>query len=66
MPPFTEEQLSEADMDSVVRYLLFLRDGEDRGGLGLGHVGPVVEGLIGWLVGLGLLVLVIRLTGTSR
>jgi len=66
MPPFTEEQLSEADMDAVVRYLLFLGDGEDRGGLGLGHVGPVVEGLIGWLVGLGLLVLVIRLTGTSR
>ena len=66
MPPFTEEQLSPADLDSLVRYLLFLRTPEDRGGLGLGHVGPVVEGLIGWLLGLGVLLVVIRLTGTSR
>jgi ubiquinol-cytochrome c reductase cytochrome c subunit len=66
MPPFTEEQLSQADLDSLVRYLLFQRAGEDRGGLGLGHVGPVVEGLIGWLVGLGILLVVIRLTGTAR
>lgn len=66
MPPFTEEQLSEADMSSIARYLLFLRAAGDRGGLGLGHVGPVVEGLVGWLVGLGILLLVVRLTGTAR
>ncbi|MGH2674265.1 MAG: cytochrome bc1 complex diheme cytochrome c subunit [Actinomycetota bacterium] len=66
MPPFTQGQLSESDMDSVVRYVLFVRQGEDRGGLGLGHVGPVVEGLMGWLVGLGILLLVVRLTGSSR
>lgn len=66
MPPFTEEQLSQADVDSLVRYVLFQRAAEDAGGLGLGHVGPVVEGLIGWLVGLGILILVIRLTGTAR
>lgn len=65
MPPFGEEQIDEQDLDALVRYVRSLRDLEDRGGLGLGHVGPVVEGLIGWLVGLGLLVLVARLTGTS-
>jgi ubiquinol-cytochrome c reductase cytochrome c subunit len=65
MPPFGEEQIDEQDLDALVRYVRTLRDVEDRGGLGLGHVGPVVEGLIGWLVGLGLLVLVARLTGTS-
>lgn len=64
MPRFGEEQLSEEDMDSLVRYVLALRSGQDRGGLGLGHVGPVIEGLMAWLVGLGILVLVIRLTGT--
>jgi ubiquinol-cytochrome c reductase cytochrome c subunit len=64
MPPFDEGIISEEDMNSLVRYVLSLRTGEDRGGLGLGHVGPVIEGLVGWFVGLGLLVLVIRLTGT--
>jgi ubiquinol-cytochrome c reductase cytochrome c subunit len=66
MPPFTEEQLPEADLSSVARYLLYLRAAGDPGGVGLGHVGPVVEGLIGWLVGLGILLLVVRLTGTAR
>ena len=66
MPPFTEDQLSEADLSSVARYLMFLRAAEDPGGVGLGHVGPVVEGLIGWLVGLGILLVVVRLTGTAR
>lgn len=66
MPLFGEEQIDDRDMNALVRYVLALRDAEDRGGLGLGHVGPVVEGLIGWLVGLGILVLVVRLTGTAR
>ncbi len=64
MPLFDEEVISEEDMNSLARYVLALRTGQDRGGLGLGHVGPVIEGLVGWLVGLGLLVVVIRLTGT--
>jgi ubiquinol-cytochrome c reductase cytochrome c subunit len=66
MPPFTEGQISQEDMDSLVRYVVSLRDANDRGGLGLGHVGPVVEGLVGWVIGLGLLLLVVRLTGSSR
>ena len=65
MPLFDEEVISEEDMNSLVRYVLSLRTGQDRGGLGLGHVGPVIEGLVGWLIGLGLLVVVIRLTGTT-
>jgi ubiquinol-cytochrome c reductase cytochrome c subunit len=64
MPLFDEGVISEEDMDSLVRYVMSLRAGQDLGGLGLGHVGPVVEGLVGWLVGLGLLVVVIRLTGS--
>jgi ubiquinol-cytochrome c reductase cytochrome c subunit len=66
MPPFTQGQIPQHELDSLVRYVLSLRQATDRGGLGLGHVGPVIEGLVGWVVGLGLLVLVIRLTGSSR
>jgi ubiquinol-cytochrome c reductase cytochrome c subunit len=64
MPLFREDFISDAEMNSLVRYILWLRNPPDRGGLGLGHVGPVLEGLVGWLIGLGLLVLVIRFTGT--
>jgi ubiquinol-cytochrome c reductase cytochrome c subunit len=64
MPLFDEDVISDEDMNSLARYVLSLRAGQDAGGLGLGHVGPVIEGLVGWLVGLGLLVVVIRLTGT--
>jgi ubiquinol-cytochrome c reductase cytochrome c subunit len=64
MPLFREDFITDAEMNSLVRYILWLRNPPDRGGLGLGHVGPVLEGLVGWLIGLGLLVLVIRATGT--
>jgi ubiquinol-cytochrome c reductase cytochrome c subunit len=66
MPPFTQGQIPQHELDSLVRYVVSLREAVDRGGLGLGHVGPVVEGLVGWVIGLGLLLLVIRLTGSAR
>lgn len=64
MPPFGEEVLGQEDLDSLVRYVLFLREAEGRGGQELGRVGPVMEGFIAWFIGMGLLVLAIRLTGT--
>ena len=65
MPVFGEETIDERAMNSLVAYLLEIRaGGEDRGGLGLGQVGPVAEGFVGVVVGLGLMLLVIRLTGT--
>jgi ubiquinol-cytochrome c reductase cytochrome c subunit len=35
-----------------------LQTQKDPGGFGLGRIGPVSEGLWGWLVGIGLLVCV--------
>jgi hypothetical protein len=32
----------------------------------VGRVGPVIEGAIGWIVGLGLLVIFVRWIGTKR
>lgn len=65
MPPFTEELIDQHELDSLVRYVMDLRTESNPGGLDLGRVGPVVEGFVGWVVGLGLLLLVIRLTGTK-
>jgi ubiquinol-cytochrome c reductase cytochrome c subunit len=64
MPPFTDELVDQHELDSLVRYVMDLRTQPNPGGLDLGRVGPVVEGFVGWVVGLGLLLLVIRLTGT--
>lgn len=65
MPPFGEKVLDQGDLNSLVRYVASLRTLPDRGGLGLGHEGPVIEGFVAWLVGLGLAVLVTRLIGTT-
>ena len=36
----------------------------DRGGAGLSHVGPLIEGFVGLGIGLGLLILTTRYIGT--
>ena len=63
MPRFTERQLSAAEVDDIARYVLFTRHPADRGGWGIGHIGPVPEGMIAWLVGLAALIAVARLIG---
>jgi ubiquinol-cytochrome c reductase cytochrome c subunit len=63
MPVFDRATIPDAELDSVIRYVLYLRHPQDRGGAGLAHVGPIVEGLVGLLAGLGAVVLVTRLIG---
>lgn len=63
MPEFGEEQLSQEELDSVVRYVLYLRDPKDRGGNGLWHLGPLTEGLIAWLIGMGVIILAVMWIG---
>ncbi|MBA3728839.1 MAG: c-type cytochrome [Actinobacteria bacterium] len=65
MPPFGPEILSDDDLDSLVRYSLFLRTAEDPGGLGLGRTGPIVEGFVALLVGLGVTLLIVRSIGRT-
>ncbi|MEZ5177323.1 MAG: thiamine pyrophosphate-requiring protein [Acidimicrobiales bacterium] len=67
MPRFDGDTLDEQELVDVVAYVQKLRhDPGDRGGFALGHLGPVPEGLVAWLVGLGLMVVAIRLIGTVR
>jgi ubiquinol-cytochrome c reductase cytochrome c subunit len=66
MPRFGTTVVDQRDLDSIVRYLLYLRQAPNRGGLGLTRVGPVVEGFVGVVVGLGLLLLVIRFAGSRE
>ena len=66
MPKFGPEVLSDQQVDSVARYVEYLRRPEDRGGQDLGHFGPIPEGFVTWAVGLLVLVLVIRWIGTTE
>lgn len=65
MPRFGEKVFDQSDLDSLVRYVYALRNIPDPGGAGLGHEGPVIEGFVAWLVGLGLMVLLTRMIGTT-
>jgi ubiquinol-cytochrome c reductase cytochrome c subunit len=53
MPVFAPTQLSPNDVNSIIRYVHFLQNPKDPGGSGLGHLGPVPEGLVIWILGIG-------------
>ena len=65
MPVFGHRAISDEELDSLVAYITYLKDPVDEGGAPIGRVGPVVEGGVGWLVGLGGLMLFIRWIGTK-
>ena len=53
MPVFGPETLDDTQVASIVRYVRYLRNPDDRGGHPLGHIGPVPEGFVAWIIGLG-------------
>lgn len=57
MPVFNDTTLTPKDKQAIIAYLVQTREEPNPGGNGLGRIGPVTEGLAGWLVGIGLLVL---------
>ncbi|HMC37586.1 MAG TPA: c-type cytochrome [Actinomycetota bacterium] len=63
MPKFETDALSNAQVDSIVRYVLYLQHPEDRGGASLARIGPVAEGFVAWFVGLLVLILFIAWIG---
>jgi ubiquinol-cytochrome c reductase cytochrome c subunit len=58
MPSFPDTTLSEQNKKDIIAYLNAVNgdDTESPGGLELGDLGPVSEGLFAWLVGIGGLV----------
>ncbi|MBT2209665.1 MULTISPECIES: c-type cytochrome [Actinomadura] len=57
MPVFNDTTLTPKDKQAIIAYLVQTREEPNPGGNGLGRIGPVSEGLAGWLIGIGLLVL---------
>lgn len=63
MPRFSEATITPAEVDSIARYVELTKEPEDAGGFGIGHIGPVPEGLVAWLAALAALLLVARVIG---
>ncbi len=56
MDNFSNGNLSPEEKRDVIAYLYSLREQPEYGGFGLGGNGPVAEGLMAWIVGIGGLV----------
>jgi ubiquinol-cytochrome c reductase cytochrome c subunit len=63
MPRFGEGQLSSVEVDSLSRYIQTIQHPVNRGGWGIGRIGPIPEGMVAWLLAAGALLLIARLIG---
>jgi ubiquinol-cytochrome c reductase cytochrome c subunit len=63
MPRFSKNAISDAQLDSIIAYVQYAKSPEDPGGWNLGHVGPIPEGLVAWLIAAAVLVAVCLLLG---
>jgi ubiquinol-cytochrome c reductase cytochrome c subunit len=56
MPRFTRKAISDAQLDSIIRYVEYAKHPDDRGGWAIGHLGPIPEGLVTWFLAASVLV----------
>ena len=67
MPVFNDNNITPEDKANIIAYLKYLDDNPSVGGLDLGNLGPVSEGLFIWIFGLGSIVAItIWLTARSN
>jgi len=55
MPVFGDNQLTPDEKRSIISYVQTIKEQADPGGAGIGRIGPVGEGLVIWIVGVGAL-----------
>ncbi|MBO0692198.1 MAG: cytochrome c [Acidimicrobiaceae bacterium] len=63
MPVFGNNQLNERQASAIAHYIQYLHYPTSPGGLGVGHWGPVAEGFVGIIIGLGALLVASRWIG---
>ncbi|MCZ2824759.1 MULTISPECIES: cytochrome bc1 complex diheme cytochrome c subunit [unclassified Modestobacter] len=65
MPVFGDNQLTPEEKRSVIDYVQTIQDQADPGGAPIGRAGPVAEGLVIWVAGVGALLFGIFWMGTK-
>ena len=63
MPRFSKKAISDRQLDSIIAYVESAKKPHDRGGWGIGRIGPVPEGIVAWFVVAFLLVGLCALIG---
>ena len=56
MPVFSDLNISPEEKENIIAYLQFLDENPSPGGIDLGNLGPVSEGLFIWIFGLGAII----------
>ena len=56
MPVFSDKTITPEEKLSIIKWIKAAEKEPNLGGASLGRVGPVTEGLVGWVLGLGMLI----------
>ena len=56
MPVFSDKTITPAEKLSVIKWIKAAEAEPNLGGATMGRIGPVTEGLVAWILGLGLLI----------
>jgi ubiquinol-cytochrome c reductase cytochrome c subunit len=63
MPVFDAKRLPQGEVDDIAAYVDYAAKPNNRGGWGIGNIGPVPEGMITWLLAAVVLLGVVRALG---
>jgi ubiquinol-cytochrome c reductase cytochrome c subunit len=64
MPKFPVSQISNAQLNSIIKFVLSLKNHDDnRGGWRIGNTGPIPEGLVTWWIAVPLLIIACMAVG---
>ena len=65
MPVFSDNQLTTEQKQAITNYVQTLKSEKDPGGSAIGRLGPVPEGLVIWVIGIGAIMLMILWIGAK-
>jgi ubiquinol-cytochrome c reductase cytochrome c subunit len=64
MPVFGPDTISDEELNDLAKYVEYLRDPADPGGIPIGRTGPIPEGFVAWLIGMVALLALVAWIGT--
>ena len=65
MPVFSDNELTTEQKQAITNYVQTLKTQRDPGGSSIGRLGPVPEGLVIWVIGIGAIMLMILWIGAK-
>jgi ubiquinol-cytochrome c reductase cytochrome c subunit len=64
MPVFGPETITDDQLNDLARYVEYLHDPSDPGGIPIGRTGPIPEGFVAWLIAIPALLALVAWIGT--